>query len=1214
MSEQIPSNDAPREGVLNDRYRIVKSLGRGGMGEVFLVEDMLRENQKMALKTLLPQTTDHLLTSGFRDEFAELAKLRHANLAAAFDFGRIVGTDEYFFTTEFIQGVDLMKGTKEASVEQLIQVTAQLLRGLDFLHNHHLLHNDLKPANILLGSAAADDDGENDQGDLNKLESLIYGDCGRVKIIDFGLICREHVATEKILGTLRYISPERIQKVPADRRSDLYSIGAVIFTLFARKVPFDDKDVRKLLRMHLEQPAPPIQRFRRDLPPVISELISRLLRKSPVDRFPSAGAALDFLGKALGWKASEEVSRWNGKRLTAGALLFRGPHHETLKSSYDDVCKEGDSDHVLVIEGGAGVGKSRLVEELRSPVQVSDGVFIDASGPVVEGNLQPVSEAIMAGMRTSGVRGLAEFQKTLDDGGKDNANNLASTLENIVLTCAKDVPILLHFDDFDRASDTVTRFALELVHTASYPARRNSETCKLLVVVSRRVDAHGKSSQLGDAKTIQLENFEPEVAGDFLRRIFGQDDIPDAVLNRLVSISSGNPLFLLELSNNLLDNKKISYSGSSWTFPDTLEGISLPESLGNLFEEKLASLGKEGLEILYWIAVSGRPLPLKVLVRCLRFQSEKLDQFVEELSNKNLIAANEKDGEVEYILSHAGSREALCERLPDDRLAQIHQRIAQNVEEEYPQWRGRADELAEHWLASGNEAGFLRFAPDAAELLRERGDFERAVDYHQRLVDAMPDNAVAKKVQSLSKLSEMHEILWDLDACMNDLRKIETLGAKLMKPQDRALLMRRIACVEISRHRYRVAEKLLSSAQDLLGANAPPLLTLAIEAPRAWTLWFTGRHSPAQIMLERCRETISACEPSSPKEKMILIGSINFIANFVHYRGELQLATQLYQRNLEMLRGLDQAQAECATHCALGGVLLERGEIADAEKHLEICLETSKEIGDRRALTKARERYGDYQLRFGRFRQALQTTQAALQDAETLDNSTSIANSLRTLGRIYLFADQSGDAMQVLERAVSLQEDCRDVFSTIQCKIVLSQLQIKSGDLAAARENLEHCDAEAREHQLPVLQAQTSLWLFFLDWQQNQNYNADRIDAARKFFSGKGYALEQVDLVLAQLEVVLEDPRRGIQAEELLMELQEISSNSDLPDLTDEIEYFHAKDCVRRGELARAATTLKQLYKRCKGKSKLRLARRSRELFEKATEAVQKAENEGVTA
>jgi tetratricopeptide (TPR) repeat protein len=1192
--------------MINDRYHIVRELGRGGMGQVYLVEDLHRENQLLALKTLLPQTTDHVLRAGFREEFAGLARLRHENLAAAYDFGRVSGKQEYFFTTEFIDGIDLARGTAEASMDQLLDVTVQLLRVLDFIHSHGLLHNDIKPANVLLQRTSSGA-GASARGDLEKLESVIYGRSGRVKLIDFGLISREHSRCEKILGTLRYISPERIQRAPADRRSDLYSLGIMLYVLFTRRYPFDHGDSRTLLKLHLESPPPPIKSLRKDLPGALPELIHRLLEKRPEDRFASAGEALDLLARSMGWEveggAPERTAStpgWSSSPLRAGTLLHREAELKLLADHFDGVLAGSAESHAVLVQGAEGVGKSRLVQEMRGHVQLSGGAFVEVCGPAIEGNLQPLADAFVAGLQTSGAAGLDQLRSHIDAGRA--SGNLSDSLEKLILMYTRHVPLLLHLDDFDRASETVRRFALELVHAADCRSGEEKSVCRLLVVLSRRTAAEKGDLRISGLRSINLENFSAEQVRTFLEQLFSQEEIPPPFVEALVRISSGNPLFILELVNSLIERKELTFSGARWAFPRVLEGTQLPDSLAHLLESRLDALGEGALEVLFWVAASGQPLPHGVLARCVKMPAGELEDVLKTLAQRSLLAATVREGVTEYRLSHPTSRETLHQRIGPERLRALHQRLAQNIEAEYPEWKECADALAEHWDLAGNEAGFLRFAPHAAELLRRRGDFERAVQCHQRIVRSTPDNAVAKKVQSLARLSEMHEFLWDLDGCRQDILQIQRLSGNLLKPVDRALLLRRLACVEMASQRFAAADALLADAGRML-EGASPFVRLSVLAPRAWTSWFTGEHDTALRTLQESSSLLQALVPSGERELMLLAGAANQIANLEQQLGNLENAANLLSKNIDLLAGKEQQQAIGATLCSYGSVLLDLGRYREAAERLREAQRIGKEIGDLRTLCRVRERLGDYHLRFGQFREALQVTQIALQDAEGIKNHVAVASSLRTLGRIYLSANQMDDAFSMLRRALALHGDGGDILSGNLSRIHLARFHLEQGDPGSACSLLRLCDGDARRHGLPVLEGHCALWSFAARWMENGAYEEKLLESARAIFSRHGYHGELLDLLLASIEVALQAARLD-DARRALAELETLTGGYKEPELSSEAAYFRALLALREGKTNSAPGLLNAVRKKARNQSKLLLAHRCEEALQAMAQAV----------
>ncbi len=150
-----------------------------------------------------------------------------------------------------------------------------------------------------------------------------------------------------------------------------------------------------------------------------------------------------------------------------------------------------------------------------------------------------------------------------------------------------------------------------------------------------------------------------------------------------------------------------------------------------------------------------------------------------------------------------------------------------------------AELLAAHWLAAGNIPAFLRFAPVAVAHLQECGNLELAVDYHRRIADALPDEAAAKKVKSLVKLSEMHEFLWDLKSSERDIKSVLNLGEHILRPQDRVSLLRRLASLAISQNEIPRAVHTVQKAYRLAGESIDPFVKLSLVAPDSWSRWFT---------------------------------------------------------------------------------------------------------------------------------------------------------------------------------------------------------------------------------------------------------------------------------------------------------------------------------------------------------------------------------------
>ena len=184
------------------------------MGSVCLVRDTLLSGRPVALKFLKP---DRILSGGideFKDEFRAMARLRHPNLAEVYDFGTSDADGRHFLTMEFVDGDDLERLPRADLRARFDSLAVQCLRALDYIHSRGILHNDIKPQNIMVRPPF------------------------QVKLLDFGLASPQAESTQYSLsGTIHYIAPERLEGKQVDGRSDLYSLGVILYDVLTGALP-----------------------------------------------------------------------------------------------------------------------------------------------------------------------------------------------------------------------------------------------------------------------------------------------------------------------------------------------------------------------------------------------------------------------------------------------------------------------------------------------------------------------------------------------------------------------------------------------------------------------------------------------------------------------------------------------------------------------------------------------------------------------------------------------------------------------------------------------------------------------------------------------------------------------------------------------------------------------------------------------------------------
>jgi serine/threonine-protein kinase len=299
------SGDTLIDSVFDGRYRIIRKLGAGGMANVYLAEDQ-ELGRQVAIKILDDRhAADDSFIERFRREAKNAAGLSHPNIVSIYDRGEAEGT--YYIAMEYLSGrslKELIVGRGPTPIRIAIDYTRQILAALGFAHRHGIVHRDIKPHNVVIDAD------------------------GRVKVTDFGIArsgASQMTEAGSIIGTAQYLSPEQARGSPVDQRSDVYSVGIVLYEMLTGKVPFTGESPLEIAMKHLsEVPVPPSE-LRDDVPEDLDLIALRALAKDPEDRYQTAEEMDADLGRvARGLSVSEETAD-AATNVLAGAGISGAP-------------------------------------------------------------------------------------------------------------------------------------------------------------------------------------------------------------------------------------------------------------------------------------------------------------------------------------------------------------------------------------------------------------------------------------------------------------------------------------------------------------------------------------------------------------------------------------------------------------------------------------------------------------------------------------------------------------------------------------------------------------------------------------------------------------------------------------------------------------------------------------------------------------------------
>jgi serine/threonine protein kinase/tetratricopeptide (TPR) repeat protein len=628
-------------------------------------------------------------------EFRVLASLRHPNIISVLDYG----FDEEllpYYTMELLERAQtIVEAGKEQSFAGKLGLLAEMLHALVYLHRRGVIHRDLKPANVMVEG-------------------------GRVKLLDFGIATIREELGDGFdgMGTLAYISPEVLCFEPATELSDLYAVGLIGYELFAGSYPFSLHD-SSLLRTEIIGHAPSVDGIDARIAPVIE----RLLAKNPAHRFASASEVLERLRQVSGVPLPMETAATRESFLQAAELVSRD---EELGRLFDLLVgsRAGHGSGVL-LGGESGVGKSRLLEELRAHALV-EGVFVLRGQCVSEGGgpLHPFRDVLRwlallvepdeyeAGVLKTVIPDIgAVLEREVVDAAPLEADAAQVRLLNVIedLLRRQQQPALIVLEDLHWAPSE----SLQLLARVC----RAAQDLRLLVVGSYRDDEWPDlPRELPMMKTLRLGRLPRRGIEALCGSMLGDAGSRPELVELLARETEGNPFFLVEVVRALAEEAgELGRVGST----------PLPERVGagglqRIVQRRIERVPVPARPLLLVAAVIGRQIDSLLL----RVIAPDVD-LEEWLATGTSVAVLEPH-EGAFRFAHDKLREALLSNLAPEARRALHRKVALALESVYGGKTEHLSALALHWGAAGDGAREARYSVLVGELAISTGAYHSA--------------------------------------------------------------------------------------------------------------------------------------------------------------------------------------------------------------------------------------------------------------------------------------------------------------------------------------------------------------------------------------------------------------------------------------------------------------------------------------------------------
>lgn len=1036
--------------IIGNRYRIKRELGQGGMGIVYLTEDILMDNMLFAIKTvkqeIIKRFRKHSIDA-FKNEYEVMTRLKHPNLTRVYDFGEY--EDNYYIVMEYLQG-ELLSEYSMRDDKKKIDIIIQVLRALGFIHSRNIVYRDAKPGNIMILPET-------------------------VKLLDFGLSSSAVNKDDKIRGTLTYASPE-ILTGSVDHLSDIFGFGIVFYEMITGGRFYESrtglKNIIQILEDKIDFNAFKNKRLEKINDTALKEIIDKMISYYKADRYETCTEIIGDINNKLKLNYEFETKETRRSYVLGNSFANRKVEYDFLLNSLTFK----DSSKVILYRGPAGIGKTRLFDEFKKYCRLNDISFFDTS--CKEGDLlhyksikDILSQLIVNSSKDllldygKYLKLILPFNERLKEFQAPYIKDDPRLLRDIIVQNLTDYIIafsrnnkktVVYIDDGHWIDDGSRDIILELLKKI-----KNTNDADLLIYLSiidnnmENVPAFFSSADL----SFPLKPLDDDGVRELIYNIFGPLFVGDCLksaINKMRDKVGGNPLLLLELIKSLIENELIIKTEDSWDLIKPFDEINIPQNIIELIKKKLDTVFTDQNKIKILKILSLLRIDLSVYdIKYIIHKLYDLDpgEILLDLENNEIIRSNKKDNIIYYRYTSSLIKEQINRNISDrikvsDLLAQALESCQEYSKDDF------TEEIAYQYQMGKNYQKAIIFYEKCGDIAKENYLNEKAIQLYETTLKLMKKllKIDQKKIILLKqKLGIVYDLMGNYikseklyDDCINYSESIndnELLASSYLSKGD--LLFSKGELNEALKY-FDLSSKLYGDLNNEKGI---------IESWKKMgnVFYLKSDYSKSLKYYEDAGNI--AQDKGYIKESGKISGNIGHVYKAL---GNYQKALEFYKKDMKLANESGEKRSIAMTAGNTGLAYLAMGEYTQAIEYLMINLNIAEDIGHKRGYGIASVNLGIVYKELGDYDKALKHYELYRKISEELGDKRGIGVSNGNIGMIYYYQGK-------YKKAIECNRIFRDIAEEIGAKKAFGG---STGNMGMAYEALGEYDKALKAYEI----------------------------------------------------------------------------------------------------------------------------------------------------